>query len=429
MFKAKKGATKIKTHLIIFKNRAFAMFFLGNTVSLFGWGLNFIAVGWIVLEMTGSKMALAHLAVVTTLPGIAIILIGGTIIDRFNRKKILIFLDFYRIIVLFIVLISFRLGTFQLWQIYGLSFFLTIGSSLFWPCASAFTQEIVPAKNYMQANSFLSASYQIGVLTGSAVGGFVVAGLGAEFALWMNAGTYFISALFLMAVPYQMGFRSEKHAIFKSLKKGFSYIHSNRLIFGYGLSAVLSDIAVWGGFPIITLAFSEDVLDMGAKGFGLLDSAYGFGALLATFISLFFLQKFRRDYVLTILYFCATLGCGMVFGVFALWVGMVLYFIMGVANNSSRIISRTIIMEKVPNSVMGRVQTLWGIAVRIMMVGVAMFLGWVAEMYGVKTAFLWNALLFIMPIFGITIIQLIQKDFFAKSINEQIIHSATGLAD
>ena len=387
-------------------------------------------MGWIVLEATGSKMALAHLAVVTTIPGMLIVLIGGTIIDRYNRKHILVFLDFYRIIVLLVVLISFRLGTFELWQIYLLSFFLSIGSSLFWPCASAFTQEIVSGRKYMQANSFLSASYQIGILFGAAIGGFIVADFGAEVALWLNAGTYFLSALFLMAVPYKMGARDAgDHQVIKSLKKGFAFARSNKMIFGYGLSAVLSDIAVWGGFPIVTLAFSEDVLGMGAKGFGLLDGAYGAGAFLATFLSLLFLQRFRRDIVLGILYGLAAIACGMMFGVGVFFASLILFFLMGIANNSARIISRTIMMEKVPNEVMGRMQTLWGIFVRVMMVCVAVFLGWVAEKFSVEIAFLWNAILFAMPMAGVFIVKMFQQDFFTKPLDEQKIEPAMGLLD
>ncbi len=158
----------------LLRHQSFARFFAGNMISLIGWGFNYIAISWIVLDMTGSKLALGQMVTVSTLPGLVIALYAGSIIDRMNRKHLLVFLDLYRALFTLLIPALYLLGHFQLWQLYMVSFLNGIAFGIFWPCASAFVQELVPRKEYMPANALLSASYQAGALLGGALGGFIV---------------------------------------------------------------------------------------------------------------------------------------------------------------------------------------------------------------------------------------------------------------
>ena len=84
--------------LSILKQRTFLLFFLGNIISLIGFGFNLIAVSWLVLEKTGSEIVLGQMIAASTIPGLIISFFTGYIIDKTNRKWLMVFLDIFRII-------------------------------------------------------------------------------------------------------------------------------------------------------------------------------------------------------------------------------------------------------------------------------------------------------------------------------------------
>ena len=83
----------------LLKNYTFMLFFLGNIISLIGFGLNLIAVSWMVLEKTGSEYALGKIMAAATMPGLILAVFAGVIFDKVNRKWLLVFLDIFRMFV------------------------------------------------------------------------------------------------------------------------------------------------------------------------------------------------------------------------------------------------------------------------------------------------------------------------------------------
>ncbi len=406
----------------LFKNRTFARFFFGNAISLIGWGFNFIAVGWIVLDMTGSKLAVGEMVAVSTFPGLIIALGAGTLIDRMNRKHLLVALDTLRGLSVAIVPILFWTDHFQLWQLYVMSFIVGTGSSIFWSAASAFTQELVSEKEFMAANSLLSASYQTGALLGSALGGFVVHSWGGQTALALDAVSYFISAGLIGTAPHVSNIHSENtDSMWSMFIGGLKFARQKRLVFFYGITSVLSDVAIWGGMAVLTLAFSNDILNMGAKGFGLLDGSYGIGALLSTFVALSIARLFKRRDVLLAAYTLAAMMCVVL--PYTPWLipAMLVFFFMGLPNNTARIIARTILMEHIPNRIMGRAQTILGVITRLLVIVSTLLAGWLAERYSVKVGLEVTSLLFWFSLAGVWITTRIQPGFFGGMLKEETL--------
>ena len=153
--------------LSILKKPTFLLFFLGNITSLIGFGFNLIAVSWLVLSETGSEFALGKIMASATVPGLIISFFTGYIIDKTNRKWLMVFLDIFRIVTISSFLIFLQFNEFKLIYLYPVVFFMGIGNSLFWSTSQAFTQEIVSEREYFDANKLLSASYQIGSILGA----------------------------------------------------------------------------------------------------------------------------------------------------------------------------------------------------------------------------------------------------------------------
>ena len=136
----------------LLKNRTFLLFFSGNIMSLVGFGFNLIAISWMVLEKTGSEYALGKIMATATAPGLALALFAGVVIDRVNRKWLLVYLDLFRMVVVISFLIILYRYDFQLWILYPVVIFMGLGNSLFWPTAQAFVQEIVTKEEYFDVS-------------------------------------------------------------------------------------------------------------------------------------------------------------------------------------------------------------------------------------------------------------------------------------
>ena len=176
------------------------LFFIGNITSLIGFGFNLIAISWMVLEKSGSEYLLGKIMASATAPGLVLAIFAGVIIDKVNRKWLLVFLDIFRMIVVMGYLYYILKYKFEISVLYPVALLMGLGNSLFWPTAQAFVQELVSDKDYFDANKLLSASYQVGSILGAGIGGVIVHIYSPIAALWINVFTYFFSAIFIRSM-------------------------------------------------------------------------------------------------------------------------------------------------------------------------------------------------------------------------------------
>ena len=244
--------------------------FMGNTISLIGFGFNLVGVSWLVLEVTGSELALGKIMAMATVPGVLIALFAGIIIDKVNRKWLLVVLDLFRMVVVGSFVILLLQNRFSMNALFIMVLLMGMGSSLFWPTAQAFVQELVSDKDYFQANALLSASYQAGSILGAGIGGMVVHFYGIPTALAFNALTHFISALLISAAPFKRQVvYHEVESIWTSVSKGFIYFKEKVGVLILGLTTILADVAIWGSLSVLTITISKEVFLAGSWGYGL----------------------------------------------------------------------------------------------------------------------------------------------------------------
>ena len=366
--------------LKILGNRTFLLFFLGNIISLVGFGFNLIAVSWMVLEETGSEFSLGKIMAAATTPGLILALVAGIIIDKVNRKWLLVILDAFRVIIISVFIYYFNIDGFSLTILYPVMMLMGLSNSLFWPTAQAFVQELVDEKDYFPANALLSASYQVGSLIGAGAGGFIVHIYGPIAALYFNAFAYLISGLLISLAPFSNNnINKNSEGLITALSKGFLFLKDKIGVLFLGLTTILSDIAIWGALSVLTITLSKEVFFKGSWGYGLMDGMYGIGALISTIAVAKMIKIIGRKKSLICCYFIAGISCFISPFSSSIYIAGIAYFIMGLYNNSARIIVRTLFMEIIPNNIMGRVQTIFGVYTRAMMLTSALLAGWITE--------------------------------------------------
>ena len=409
--------------LRLLKNKTFLLFFIGNITSLIGFGFNLIAISWMVLEESGSEYLLGKIMASATAPGLVLAIFAGVIIDKVNRKWLLVALDIFRMLVVIGFLYHISNNKFELSILYPVAFFMGLGNSLFWPTAQAFVQELVSEKDYFDANKLLSASYQVGSILGAGIGGLIVHAFSPVAALWINILTYLVSAMFISLAPFKRKkVNTEDNSLYDSIMKGFLYLKRRADVLILGLTTILSDVAIWGSLSVLTITISKEIFQKGSLGYGIMDSFYGIGALLSTVLVGVVLSKFGKASYLIFCYAVAGFMCLITPIMANIYIAGIAYFIMGLHNNSARIIVRTIFMENIPNHIMGRVQTILGVYTRAMVVLSSLYVGWAIEYHNISIATYFTFGHFMIALLGVFILPMIWKN--KENIFLKVSHNA-----
>ena len=375
----------------IFERRGLRFVFGANLVSMIGSGMNAAAVAWYILQATHSKMALGTFAVVQTLPAIVLLPFTGVIIDREDRRRLVMMLDAVRaVIILAVSLLAFA-GKVKLWQLYLMNTLVAAGFWMFWPTVTALIQELTPGDEFVHANTFLLAGVQGGWLIAGSIVGFVYNKIGLGGVLLIDVSTYVVSFLCYFAV------RKGRHVVprpadldtaivaaenavgkfFREMREGIEFLRGNREIVMLGLSWSLFLSAMMTGV-VVTPPLSE-AFHAGAVGYGWLNGGWGVGAFVSAFYAPVFIREWgaRRSIAVALGALAVLMTAAPMMPLLALAVAV--YALMGSGRGITGVAMNTRLMEQIPQHYMGRVQNTFYAAGTTLQVLQSYLVGAVAE--------------------------------------------------
>jgi MFS family permease len=236
---------------------------------------------WLVYRLTDSQLSLGAVTFSGFLPVLLLSLFMGVVVDRFPRRKILLFTQSWFMLMAAVLALLTFLGVIQYWHILLLAFLLGIGNALDMPTRQAFYIDLVEREEILNAIALNSSVFNGARIIGPAIGGFIVAGLGEAPAFAINSLSYLavLAGLLLMRLPPFSSDRAEGSG-FANLKHGLQFLVGERRVLGLvSMIALCSTLT----YPYLVLlpALARDVLDIGVEGFGALMAAQGVGALLS----------------------------------------------------------------------------------------------------------------------------------------------------
>src|SRR5512142_884954 len=179
----------------ILRMRPLRLVFTANLLSMLGRGMNSAAVSWYVLQATHSEIALGTLVVLQTLPVLVLMPFTGVIIDREDRRRLIMLLDAGRAVAIFAVALLCLTHRVQLWHLYVMNVLVGAGFWMFWPTINALIQELTPEDHFVHSNTMLMAGVQGGWLLSGAIVGFVYNRIGLGGVLFIDFATYGASLL------------------------------------------------------------------------------------------------------------------------------------------------------------------------------------------------------------------------------------------
>ena len=208
-------------------------FYLASEIfSAFGDAIGKIAVSWFVYELTGSYVALGTIALVAAIPEIFILIFGGPLIDKFNKKQLLILIDSLRCLLYLLMPFMSLLGVLEVYHIYIIMTLIASIGALSLPTHVAMLAEIVPDQMLLKANSWQSFSLRGIKVIGAGIAGMIVTFAGAEIGLIIDALTFGISALLLPFVQIENNEKTQrsKRKYLSEVTGAFKYFTVNPML-------------------------------------------------------------------------------------------------------------------------------------------------------------------------------------------------------
>ena len=350
-------------------HRDFRLLWTGMTISLFGDGIFLIAMAWQAYELWNAPAALSILGIGMTIPTIAFLLPAGVLSDRFERRKLVLWSDVGRAVVVGGLAALALTGTLTFWHLVVLVALCGIGTAFFTPAFEALVPDIVPARDLAAANALDQFVRPIALrLVGPALGGVLVAAAGTGVTFAIDAGTFLVSSLAVAFMRPPTHVRSEHiDSSLGAVREGLRFVRSHVWLWGTLLSAAIAYLAFMGPAEVLLPYVVKNSVGGSARDLGLVFAAGGIGAVGA---ALYMGQRGhpRRD--VTVMYATWTLATLAVAGyglATSSWQLMVACLMFNALETAGTIVWATIKQRHVPASLLGRVSSLdWLISIGLL---------------------------------------------------------------
>lgn len=341
--------------------KEFNIFLLVRFLLVFAWSMQFIIIEWQVYSITKNPWNLGLIGAFEFVPAFSMALFAGHIVDQKEKRNLLaLCIGAFSLIsfgLFFLTSPDFTVGWDKnnvLYAIYALVFFGGFLRSFFGPTIFSLIALIVPKKLYPNAATWSSTTWQVASVLGPAFAGYTIYLLGVNLSLCIVFVLVLISFLMVFFIKRKPIMNPKKgEPVIQSLREGIGFVFKTKAILG---AITLDMISVlFGGAIALLPVFAQDILQVGAKGFGILRAAPAIGAFLTMLVTAYIpISKNAGLKLLT-----AIFGFGICIIVFGLstsfWISLIALFFSGVTDGISMVIRQTILQLKTPDHMRGRV--------------------------------------------------------------------------
>lgn len=385
----------------LLKASNFRYLWLGQVVSQMGDGLNKVALLWFVYELTGSAWNMTLVGVLQSIPPLLMAPFMGVYIDRLRKKHLLISVDLIRVALIALIPVLYFLELLTLPGIYVLVFANAVVSAIFGPAMAAAVPLLVKSSKLVAANGLIYGTATIGVLVGPAIGGMLIALIGAPNVLLVDAATFAFSAACLALVKIVEQKQDIRGRIIDGvtveLRESVRFVFDRPAIKGLMITSALFAGGV-GAFPLLLPIFAKVYLNVGSVWMGWIWSALGIGMVLMTTALAWIKHKSEHGKFLILCMGTAVAALSAVALTFVPgpWTAMIVVGVIGAGTAIFTPLMWTLLQERTPNSLRGRVFTLFGAADMAASTSAMACMGLIADLFGPGASLRGISLLFLV---------------------------------
>ena len=345
----------------VFRKRDFRLLWSAQLVSTVGTALTDLAAGILVFRVTGSALSVGLMFMAVSVPTLFVGLIAGVFVDRYDRRKIMVIADLLRAGI--VASIPFLI-TINLALLYVAVALVSAISQFFNPANDALLPEVASDEELAAANSWIMISSFGSTSIGFALSGLLAAAFDINWAFWLDAVTFLISAsclLFLRVGKVETQEATSVKVVIENLREGISALLGTpvlRSLFLVSAPVYLS----FGLWNVLLLPFALHILKAGEFGYGLQEGVTSIGFVIGSLLMAKFADRFREGSWIVI----ATIAMGVAGILYGLSTSIVLAValvtVSGFFNAPASISKRLIMQRSTPRELRGRVFSAFAVA-------------------------------------------------------------------
>src|SRR5258706_1449549 len=280
--------------------RNFRLLWIGEGISLLGDQFYMIALPWLVLQLTGSGLALGTVMALAGIPRALFMLIGGAFVDRFSPRAVMMTSNFARLVLVALLSALVLTNNIRIEMLYGFALAFGLADAFYFPGQSAIVPQLLKEDQLQAGNTFVQGTAQLSLFLGPVLAGGLIAllghaatsdsapstqGIGIAFGLDTLSFVASLVCLNLIRVPGVTKQAGKQQNVIASIKEGFAYVWSRPVLRVLFLLLVAMNFLVLGPVIVGIPVLAATRLVEGAAAFGIIMSAFGGGALLCIILS------------------------------------------------------------------------------------------------------------------------------------------------
>ena len=276
----------------------YRLWLIGGTISLLGDQFYLVALPWLVLQQTGSAVAMGGVMMAGAIPRAVLMLMGGAVSDRLSARKIMMATALARTACVSVIGLLVWMHVLQTWELYALAFAFGVADAFAAPARSAYMPSLVKREQLVAASSVSQSTAQVTSIVGPVPAGLVIQALGAASAFFIDAVSFLFIIGALWKLPDPPRPADVRRAMWHSIVEGISYVTRDVPLRSLTLLATIMNFCISGPVVVGLAYFTKTRLGSPAA-YGTLISCLAAGSLLGAVLA--GLWKVRRRGVLILL--------------------------------------------------------------------------------------------------------------------------------
>lgn len=348
-----------KRAIHLFKNRAFIFLWLSSTASFLALSTYLFTEQWYIITVLKEKTILGIVMMVTMIPRVLFMFIGGVWADRFRRSSIMFVSSLVRCVLIISMIVLLRLNLLEMLPLITFAFLFGIVDAFFSPANTSLLTSLVSKDELTRANSFIQTSNQIAMFSGPMIGGWVLSVGSFDLLLGVVSIFLFFTFIFSFFIKESKNAISPKNSSTKKdLHEGLAYVWKLPFLKNMLLILIIINFFFFGplllGIPLIVdNVISGDALDL-----SFLQSSYQGGMLAGAIIVGILNLRNNRGIIILVMITALGLFLSILGQIASLWQGIVLLTIMGVLSSIINVSLISTIQEKSHKDKIGRVMSI-----------------------------------------------------------------------
>jgi MFS family permease len=368
------------------RHRDFRLLFFGTSLSHVGDFIQLMAQSWLVWTMTSSPFLLGVVGFCQALPRLLLGAVGGAIVDRIERRRLLISTQILAMLQAFAFWALVYFEGIQFWHVMVLVLFLGTVNTINQTARHSLINSLVPRDNLMNAIALNSSMANLAKIAGPSLGGVLISVIGVAGCLFVNAVSFLAIIVTLLVMVFPAGkSKFETEAPFwEEVREGYRFLRGQRRLLAVIL-LTYSVALVGTPYSRFLPVFATDVLHAGPSTFGLLLAAPGIGAVIAGLGIASFSRLRRRLHFVAMSVYAFSLFLVLFSFCRSLPLSILFLILVGASNIAFRAVANSIVQMETPPELLGRMLSLFFMDKGMWSFG-TLFIGSVAHVVGTPNA-------------------------------------------